>query len=319
MSKSALLQTNAMNFYELMGNDKKYIVPQYQRNYSWQINHWDDLWDDIIFSFKEDQEHYMGTIVLQQLTEEEKLIVIDGQQRLVTMTILALSVIRCLRELIEHDKDAEENEERIKTLMFEYVGTKDAASLKYSTKITLNRNNDNFYQSHIANYKEPLNIRTLNDSDKLMWNCQKYFTEKIKEYMGKKATGYKLADFLGKVSKRLKFITIKVEDELNAYTVFETMNARGEDLTATDLLKNYLFSRIKSEDDIKHMELQWQRIAESATIKDFPNFLRYYLNFQQGIVRKDRLFKTLKKRVTSPEDVFSLVDDLENTPAFIAH
>lgn len=310
MGKSSLLQTDTKNFYQLMGNGLKYVVPPYQRDYSWKENHWEDIWEDIIFAIENDQEHYMGTIVLQS-NNRENLIVIDGQQRLVTLTIFALSIIRCLQELIDQDKEAKENKERKDTLMSEYIGTKDAASLKYSTKISLNNNNNNFYQSHIANYKKPKNLRVLNDSNKLIWKCQEYFINKIKKHLGKDPTGYELAVFLGNASKALKFIIITVEDELSAYTVFETLNARGEDLTATDLLKNYLFSRVSSETDMRQMEHQWQLIAEGATIKDFPNFLRYFLNFQQGTIRKDRLFKTLKTQINSAEDAFSLVDKLE--------
>jgi uncharacterized protein with ParB-like and HNH nuclease domain len=79
------------------------------------------------------------------------------------------------------------------------------------------------------------------------------------------------------IARRLLFILITVADELNAYTIFETLNARGLELTVTDLLKNYLFSRIRVSSDMQALQRRWQRLIETVTPERFPEFLRYHL------------------------------------------
>jgi hypothetical protein len=108
------------------------------------------------------------------------------------------------------------------------------------------------------------------------------------------------------------FIQITVEDELNAYTVFETLNSRGVELTATDLLKSYLFSLVvKSETDLKQVRNQWKKIIDAVGLKDFPVFLRYFLVATRKQISKEYLFKEIKSFVKNGEDVFNLLDHLQ--------
>jgi len=125
--------------------------------------------------------------------------------------------------------------------------------------------------------------------------------------------GGELANFLkNKVGKNLLFIQITVEDELNAYTVFETLNSRGVELTSTDLLKNYIFSLVaESPSDLKIVQEQWKKIINIITLKHFPVFLRHYLNSQMKLINKTHLFKAIKKSVKNGNAVFELLDDLE--------
>ena len=109
------------------------------------------------------------------------------------------------------------------------------------------------------------------------------------------------------------FIQITVQDELNAYTVFDTLNSRGVDLTSTDLLKNFLFSLVaKSKTDLNHVKGQWKKIIDAVGLKDFPVFLRYYLQATKQMVTKESLFKVVKQYVKANSDVFDLLDHLES-------
>jgi hypothetical protein len=108
------------------------------------------------------------------------------------------------------------------------------------------------------------------------------------------------------------FIQITVQDELNAYTVFETLNSRGVDLTSTDLLKNFLFSLVaKSATDLNQVKSQWKKIIDAVGLRDFPVFLRYYLQATKQMVTKESLFKVIKQYVKINSDVFDLLDHLE--------
>jgi len=312
MAKHNLLDTDTVNLNDIFANGRKYRVPVYQRDYSWQEENWDDLWTDIIAVREYGHTHYMGAIVLQD-QKDKSYSVIDGQQRLATLSLVALAVIRKIQDLIDAGMEQEANQERKNLLLNTYVGAKDAVSLNYSSKLFLNENNDSFYQSFLLQFRTPNNPRKLNPSNKLLWQAFSYFYQKVLDYFGPQVRGEDLANFiLNQAAERLLFIQIVVEDELNAYTVFETLNARGLELTVTDLLKNYLLAlSSKSDVDQKYAKEQWQRIIQTTDLDAFPKFLRYYWNSRNELVRKDNLFKVLRHTVKNAEQSFALLDELE--------
>lgn len=312
MALSNLLDTSTVTFSELLGNGKIYRVPPYQRDYSWREQNWEDLWLDIIDLHRDrEQRHYMGAVVLQGVKDRE-FVIIDGQQRFATLSLLAIAVVKRLTDLVASGRDATDNQERAEILRRTYLGDKDPTSLLYSSKLFLNLNNDNFYQSYVLQLRTPPNPHRLSDSQKLLWQAYQYFLERLAEIEGLVDDGRALTAFLTElVARRLLFIQITVEDELSAYTVFETLNARGLELTSTDLLKNYLFSLIRSDHDLEHVQQQWNRIANLVGTERFPEFLRYFINSRQALVRSDRLFRQLKTQVKRGAEALKLLDELE--------
>ena len=149
------------NFLELIGNGKVYRAPPYQRDYSWKEEHWEDLWSDLL-ALREhsDDRHYMGALVVEGKSDREFLI-IDGQQRLATLSILALAVIAKLTEMAENGEDAGSNRERAAGLRNRFIGEKDPASLIETSKLFLNVSDDAFYQDYLVQLRSPHNPRVL--------------------------------------------------------------------------------------------------------------------------------------------------------------
>ena len=120
----------------------------------------------------------------------------------------------------------------------------------------------------------------------------------------------------------LFFTVITVTDELNAFKVFETLNARGVRLSATDLLKNYLFSIIASQDthetELKALEERWERIVGLLGSESFPEFLRVFWNSRNALVRKAELFKTIRRKVATREAAFKLLRRLDHCAGLYA-
>jgi uncharacterized protein with ParB-like and HNH nuclease domain len=309
MADKSLLTPSTVSLSGLLGNGLTYRVPVFQRDYSWKEDNWTDLWEDIKILLNTGKDHYMGAVVLQKIREKEFL-VIDGQQRFTTLSLLALATIKKIKDLIDSGIDAENNTERISELRRGFLGQKDPASLHYSSKLFLNENNDPFYQRNLLQIIPPQNERTLNDSDKLLWQAFSFFYHKIGELLPK-ATGQELATFLSKsIGDNTMFIKIEVEDELSAYTLFKTLNYRGVDLTVTDLLKNYLFSLITPA-DLRIAKNIWNTIATGIGIDIFPIFLRHFWISRKPIVRQEQLFKVIRAEVKSNQQVFDLLNDLE--------
>lgn len=319
MAKTNLLNTRPSNFLELVGNGKIYRVPSYQRDYSWEEEQWEDLWNDIVeLRDKSEERHYMGALVVEGKSDREFLI-IDGQQRLATLSVLALAAIGRLNRLSAEGVEPAANRERAAGLRGRFIGEKDPASLVESSKLFLNSTDDAFYQDYLVQLREPLNPRGLPRSNRLLWECFNYFAKRLDEEAALAPLGEKLAALLSEtVGRQLIFILITVEDELNAYTVFETLNARGLELSSTDLLKNYLFSRLRVPADLDALKRRWQALISTVQQERFPEFLRYHLLCELPKIRSERLFKLVRDRVGTASEVFALMDELERRAELFA-
>ncbi|MEA5536781.1 DUF262 domain-containing HNH endonuclease family protein [Crocosphaera sp. XPORK-15E] len=308
--------TSNLTFRQLLGNGLIYHVPPFQRDYSWTEDEWDDLWQDILGLFEEDGEpaHYMGYLVLQS-SNNKQFDIIDGQQRMTTLSIMILAGLAYLEDLVNANLDADRNRRRKEQLQNSYIGYVDPVSLVPRSKLALNRHNNRFYQTYLVPL-EPLPRRGLNASEHLLRQAFEWFKSRFKTKLGTQSnSGEQLAAFIDSLVDKLFFTVITVTDQLNAFKVFETLNARGVRLSATDLLKNYLFSLISTaqthENELKSLEDRWERIVGLLGSESFPEFLRVYWNSRHKLVRKSDLFKTIRRQITTREQAFKLVRDLD--------
>jgi uncharacterized protein with ParB-like and HNH nuclease domain len=305
--------TSNKTYRQLMGNGLRYEIPKFQRDYSWEAEHWDDLWQDIrALLADEDNEHYMGYLVLQTSNNKEFQI-IDGQQRLTTMSLLILSTLKCLKELGDSGIEAENNLKRKDSLLNSYIGYMDPVTLISNNKLKLNRNSDDYYKQHLVLLKE-LPLRNTNSSEKQMRECFNWYYDRIKKEFN---TGESLAAFIDNIVDKLFFTVIEVTDQLNAFKVFETLNARGVQLSSADLLKNYLFFVVDETkphiSEIEELENIWSKIVGKLGEQKFEDYLRYYWNSINKSVGKKNLFKNVKGNIKSKEQVFELIRNLNDT------
>lgn len=298
------LSTEAVTLVDLFANEQ-FVVPPFQRDYAWAIDQWEALWEDVRENVVTSQPHYMGALVLQRPDAGARLLrVIDGQQRLATVIVACSALLSHLK-----GRDAA----RFAALRRRYVGDEDPTSLRFRSRLTLNQTDDPFFQEVIVNLKQPAAaVSRLPRSQRQLWEGFQFFREKWKEWVPdldpEKLTGA----FESTFGTGLAFITINVTDELNAYAVFETLNARNLQLTSTDLLKNYIFSLLTAgATDLEQAQAQWGRISAIVEPESLPTFLRQFWSASHPLVRAERLFKALKSSVRSREEAFALLDALE--------
>ncbi|MEN8444990.1 MAG: HNH endonuclease family protein, partial [Cyanobacteria bacterium J06555_13] len=160
----------------------------------------------------------------------------------------------------------------------------------------------------------PKAFRSLRKSNQLLWKAFEYFSDQLETMPSIAESGAGLSSFLTDTIARLfLFIQINVEVEIDAYVLFETLNSRGVELSSTDLLKNYLFSRFKgSTDDLNAARIEWQEITRTVGMEKFPEFLRYFLSMNRRRVRSTQLFKIIKTQVVTAEASFELLNQLNN-------
>jgi len=317
------LDTSNKTYRQLMGNGLIYTVPRFQRDYSWTITEWDDLWRDIegLFDEEGEQEHYMGYLVLQS-RDNKNFDVIDGQQRLTTLSIIVLAVLGNLRKLIDEGVEPDKNQQRLEQLRNAFIGYLDPVTLIPKSKLNLNRNNDSLYQHYLVPL-EPAPKRNLKATEHLTRKAYEWFAEETGKRLLTSKKGEDLAQFIDSLSDKLFFTVITVNDELNAYKVFETLNARGVKLSSTDLLKNYLFSVVHGQgsDDreIGELDDRWERLVGLIGSGSLPDFLRAYWNSKNRFVRHSELFKKIREHISNKGQVFNLIRDMErNAHVFAA-
>jgi len=317
--------TSNENYKQLVSGGGIYRIPRFQRDYSWKEEHWEDLWSDIIDLLQDggDASHYMGYLVLQPRSGNS-LDVIDGQQRLTTLSIIILSAMRKINELINAGIDSANNQTRLDEIRRTYIGQLDPVSLVVSSKLSLNRNNDHYYQTYLTTLRD-MPSRGFKASEHSMRKATEWFSRKIVDYLkslGKPDAehGASLAAIIDGISRGLFFTTIIVDDELNAYKVFETLNARGVKLSAPDLLKNFLFSVISREVqgsahdvELDSVENRWSDMLERLQSENVTSYLRTYWGSKNSFVREADLFKVIKKNIESRQQVYELINGLEDS------
>ena len=310
MSDFMLMEPANQSLAELLGNGVKYVVPRFQRDYSWEQEQWEDLWTDIQ-NLEQEGYHYMGYIVLQRKSQYD-FEVIDGQQRLVTLSLLVLAAMQHIQQLVEKNEDVENNQERLKEITGRYIGSKDIVSLRVSSRLTLNRNNERFYKDICSNLRVPQS-RGTTVTNKLLSKAFSFFCSK--EIGGR---GEDIGVFINQFSSRLIFTKIVVQDSLNAYKVFETLNARGVQLSTPDLLKNYIFSVVSQNDNVSDETLDdldetWSTILSQLGGNNFTDFVRYHHNSHRAFSTKRELFKSVRQLYTLPEQAHGYLQSLLDT------
>lgn len=304
-------ETNNMRFGDVISVGKKYEVPKYQRDYAWGQEQWEDLWQDIcdIRDTKDEDRapHYMGYLVVQQ-DSVNKFKVIDGQQRLTTLSILIIAILKTLNESAD-----ESDQDRSKIIKSRFICTTSASSLTKSYRLKLNRNNDGYYQDDLASLSKNPGKRYLKKTERQMLEAQNFYLKKLESLS---LTGSDLAELAeDTIANFLVFTVLIVGDDANAYKIFETLNARGVQLSTPDLVKNFLFSildpKYQNKTLIDQKEGIWSSILDQLKNEEFSQFLRAFWNSKYPLVTKKALFKKIRIEIDSPKKAIALLDELK--------
>ncbi|WP_081759119.1 DUF262 domain-containing protein [Thioalkalivibrio sp. HK1] len=314
------IETVNSAYSEVMSNDKRYIVPKFQRDYSWDLEQWEALWQDIQSISDDRMQHFMGYMILQEDPDDMKVFsIIDGQQRLTTLSIVILAALSRLRHLIDSGNDIERNTTRMDLFRKRYFGVKDPVTLRDFPKLELNRINNRYFQD-LSSDRDVDDRRSMRDSNRRIEKALEYFKKRFDSL----ESGERVAEILEYISGGLVFTLVKVKDSLNAYTVFETLNARGLRLSVSDLLRNYLLSTLDADDDgseeaFDRFDVLWEEIIQELGETGFSEFIRRHRSMTKKIVRMKDLFRHLRNDIDRKDKVFPYLEDIkEYAPIFAA-
>lgn len=305
-----------LSFEDIIDNSKKYYVPKYQRDYSWNNanDEWELLWEDII---SPSLSHYVGILVLQE--NENEISIIDGQQRLTTISLIILSALYILSEYSEtkaSPKEKTDIQEQLRILMDKYIGKK-AEDLKYYNKVSLNINNRNYFADicNINEYKYFRNVPEDRDlqTNSYIYKCLKYFYQNLKRYLGIPNPANIIQFLKNNIVNKLIFTTIQVSKNENAYLLFETLNSRSIELTAYDMLKNHLLSKAGQEYEDSMLE-DLNIIVTKIGNHDITNFISLDWNSRHTPkIPQKRTYRIISSVINECTEAFSYVRELKNS------
>ncbi len=285
--------------------DGNWAVPRYQRAYAWEEVNVRELFDDFATAIADKQpEYFLGSIVVTQSGSERPEIV-DGQQRLATVSIF-LAAVRDYFVGMQEGDTADGLQRRF--LLNEDVWTK-----QLTPKLKLNEVDHDFFQRTVLQPPNPerSKIKPSRDSHKRIQNANKLASERVSKIVsGSNQPDQRLREWVDFLEKRALVIWVAVPDDLNAFTIFETLNDRGLDLAITDLLKNYLFHR--SDDRINEVQQRWvsmfATITSVAPEDEVKHYIRYLWSSRNGLTRERELYSSIKQEITTKNKAVQLAD-----------
>jgi hypothetical protein len=284
-----------------------YVIPRYQREYTWGKNQWESLFDDML---KNDPGYFLGSMICINQSKDvlsvQKLELVDGQQRLMTLSLLFASVYHALNN---HEKDLDDDQRvELSNLKRKLVLKKGVDQIRLIPQIQNNNNAD--YRAVLAK----IGIISEGDvpayaSNRKIFRAYRYFQERIDQMTngGSNRLGT-IVEFLDKVSHAC-LVKIEVASHADAYILFESLNNRGMPLTAIDLIKNKLLARLediepgKVDDYFGHWNRLLGFLGDDYAIQE--RFFRQYYN-----AFKDQLKAVYQVPVATRSNLIQIYEQL---------
>ena len=283
MIKSA----NARNVSELLNSEQDviYFIPKYQREYVWSKRNWELLFDDLL---NNEKDHFLGSIICINTKDDaldiDKLELIDGQQRMTTLSIL-LSALYChLKEKRKEDVNNEDLATDLVNLKYKVILKSDKKTLRVQPSISGQNSMDYKFiigkELGILEHYE----HSKNAGLRRLYKAFRYFLGRLQELDD---TGSEIFDlnetvnYLKKVNNSI-LVKIEVDNLSDAFTLFETLNNRGVPLSPIDLIKNSFLNELEKIDDgsIDNNFNKWlsliQNLSDEYQIQE--RFLRHFYN-----------------------------------------
>ena len=283
---------------------KQYIVPLFQRTYSWKSDNWKTLWDDLLslYTSESARKHFLGALVSMPVDMTpagvNKFLLIDGQQRITTL-FLILAAIRD----IAITKDDGNLSYQINELYLINKWAEGTNSLKLFPSQT-----DREQFSKIIHRKDDL------DSNNNAVKAFRYFKSKLE---GKDSSGKQidLKRMHTTLVQEIMVVNIVLDKEENPYLIFESLNAKGEPLTQADLVRNYILMRITNSDEQEVAYRDFWMPVQNSLGGELTSFIWRYLikdTNSAKVIRLDEIYDDVKQRLSKakPSEVVDLLVDM---------
>jgi uncharacterized protein with ParB-like and HNH nuclease domain len=274
------MQAKETKLQDIIEGTKQYVIPLFQRTYSWTVKEWEILWKDLIelCEAENPRSHFIGSIVnMPTVSVPEgvaKFLLIDGQQRLTTIFIL-LTLLRNKAREIQNQEFAEEINNTL--LVNPYKKDNDFFKL-IPTQVDRDI------------YKNFINGKA-NETENQLTRAYNFFEKKLRQVQFEHEKLKKI------ITSYFSVVSIVLDTDDNPYLVFESLNAKGRPLTQADLIRNYFFMRIHIDKQDEVYNDYWQPM-QTALNESLTEYIRHFLMRDGNIIRQNDVYYALKERVS---------------------
>lgn len=260
------MEASPAKVIQYFNGEKQNLIPLFQRPYSWKRANWQTLWDDILVQYDSDDKsaHFMGTIVSVPARSVpvgvSKYLIIDGQQRLTTVSIL----LAALRDTL--DKNSSDR-------IHEVYLTNRFRDPEDTLKFVPTQADRDRYRSIVLDRIEP-------DDSSLLADAYHFFRQQLQSGSDPNGDPINAAKVLATVEHALQVVMINLGDEDDPYLIFESLNFKGQPLTQADLVRNYILMRFRHSMSVGgEQERIYQKYwapMEARLGENLTEFLRHY-------------------------------------------
>lgn len=280
--------------------NKKYTIPDYQRNYSWDVNEEiSTFWDDFLYYLDNNgkSNFFIGPMVFKaDDIESSEFEVIDGQQRLITFSIFINVLISFFKKYGEED---------LANGLFQYLIFRNEKNEEQLVINTLEPHP--FYQERI--FHNEISSKPTKDSELLIEKARLFFVDEIEKKLSELKNNKLKIEYLVNIRDYLfniDTVVIISNDQTDAFTIFETINTRGKDLLSIDLLKNYIFKNFQYKTGVQEPKNSWKIITENIENARDTFFNRFWASWVAKITENKlyRRFNDYMRNTDEDEKVF---------------
>ncbi|HRY52758.1 MAG TPA: DUF262 domain-containing HNH endonuclease family protein [Candidatus Portnoybacteria bacterium] len=278
---------------DILFSSNKFRIPRYQRPYSWDTDKVEEFWNDIQTN---KETFFLGSFVFnfENFKENQYIEIIDGQQRLLTITLFMASIRDLAKKMGENDLA-----KRIQTSCIAFEDRR--GNQEY--RIECGDSIKDFFKNYIQNLDAVNFPGKTTKEQKLIIDNYNFFKKRLEDEINSITEKTEKKDFLLNLWDKiadLRVIWIEINSDEEAYTIFETVNARGAELTVADLLKNMIFKNVRKKDGgIDIAKQKWTKLEESISETDIEisKFIRHYWLSKYSFVGEKNLYKEIKKHI----------------------
>lgn len=289
---------------KIFSSDYVFKIPGYQRPYAWTVEQACELFDDLIaFTSAKDFKdadlppYFLGSIVLIKEEANPSSDVVDGQQRLTTLTILLAAIrARVTRQISQE----------ITSLLYERGSSIHGTQDRF--RLTLRERDREFFQRYIQRedgYEDLLGLcDNLSDSQANIRANAQLFSERLCKLSEHEIL--RLAQF---IVTRCYLVVVATPDLDSAYRIFSVLNSRGLDLSATDILKAQIIGKIPDADKVPYTK-KWEDVEEDLSRHTFGDLFSHIRMVYRKSKPKGTLIKEFTEHVTELENPVSFIDEI---------
>jgi len=284
-------------------------IPNYQREYAWEKDEVQDFLDDLKDFVKNgDKDYLFGQIILHNENKSKKTYVIDGQQRLVT-SVIFLAVVRDIVQCLI--KDSDKKSKFIYNTIINYMGDDDDGF-----HLTLNGRNRDFFRKNVQREWKPEQTTKLKTNKNLLVagrEIQNFIMSEIEKESSDEEKFACISEYTNKFLKQFYVSEVSTDELSQAFIVFETLNSRGKDLEAADLLKNHFFQEYSDDDE--RVREDWIKMIEKidgTSGGSTTQYIRYFWNAGNPFVREKGLYRDVSRSIRGKPKATEFLDNLSD-------